>query len=452
MSDASTRVPQYATPEGDGYNAALANVLAGGVHSNFRAATEPAPIRIARASGARVVDLDSNEYLDLSSAFGSLILGHGDAVFNDALARQLSTAAHVVNGIVELEAAEALHRWFGWAPVLRFGLSGTEMVSNAIRLARAYTGRRKVMRFAGHYHGSSDLLLGGQMGEDGQTHPQANGPFESEGRADGVLERECLLVSFEDDSWSRILTEHAEDLACVLLEPVCINGGGLWPDHADIAEMVRLCRAHGIVVVADEVITGVRLGPGGGQKAIGLEPDMFVTGKAVSNGIPISVLAGRAEIMELYAKRRVAHGGTYNGYGLGLRAIASTLGILSKDSFAAFDRIEVQSAKLAETALNIAQALSVPLHINRFGAAQVFHIGEVGGSGRRYGSLAATLADGQLTKMLQSAGIMMCPLCRAYPTLALGDGDIDFFADRFASVLEANQAKLARLARAADAG
>ncbi|MDX8348125.1 aminotransferase class III-fold pyridoxal phosphate-dependent enzyme [Cognatiyoonia sp. IB215446] len=451
MSSTSISVPQYATPRGDAYNAALAKVLAGGVHSNFRAATEPAPIRISQARGARVEDIDGNEYLDLSSAFGSLILGHGNVAFNDALARQLSTAAHIVNGVLELEAAEALHRWFGWAPVLRFGLSGTEMVSNAIRLARAYTGRSKVMRFSGHYHGSSDLLLGGQMGDDGQTHPQANGPFESDGRAEGVLERECLLVSFEDSNWSRILTEHADDLACVLLEPVCINGGGVRPDGGNVAEMVRLCRANGVLVVADEVITGVRLGSGGGQKAIGLEADMFVTGKAVSNGIPISVLAGRAEIMELYAKRRVAHGGTYNGYGLGLRAITSTLGILNKDSFATFNRIDEISAQLAETALKIAQALSVPLHINRFGAAQVFHIGAASGSSRRYGSLAATLADGQLTKMLQGAGIMMCPLCRAYPTLALTEGDIDFFADRFASVLETNQAKLSRLARAADA-
>jgi glutamate-1-semialdehyde 2,1-aminomutase len=438
----------YITPNSDAYNAALKTVLPGGVHHNFRGTGDPAPVRLVGGSGSRLVDLDGNEYLDLSAAQGALSLGHQNEEFVDALKDQMGRVVQVVNSDLELTAAQAVRRWFPSAEMMRFGLSGTEVISNAIRLARAFTGRQKVLRFGGHYHGSSDLLLGGlPPSEPGAPLLPPSDAFDTEGRAEGIQQRECLMARWNDvDGMLATIEAFAPSIACVVMEPICINGGGIAMNPDFAAAVADSCRSHGIILIMDEIITGIRAGPGGAQARFGLVPDLFVTGKAISNGIPISVLAGRAEIMRLLSERRVIHGGTYNGYPLGLRAIIATVDILARDDFAAVKQAETMTARIADLFLELAAQLAMPFHVNRFGTAAVLHPGPPCDDPLRYGSLSASLSARLLTRTLQQHGVLLCPVSRCYLTPAFGEADLVCLGERAHAALAAAGRRIAQLA------
>jgi glutamate-1-semialdehyde 2,1-aminomutase len=438
----------YATPRSDAYNAALKDVLPGGVHHNFRGlADAPAP-RLARGSRSRVVDVDGNDYLDLAAGHGALSLGHGNEDFAEALNAQIGCLLQVVNSDLELAAIESVRRWFPSMEMVRFGLSGTEVMSNAIRLARAFTGRVKILRFGGHYHGSSDLLLGGvPAGNPGPPVFPAGDAFDTEGRAEGIQEREVLMARWNDVAGlEAAIAAFASSIACVVMEPTCINGGGIAMSADFAAAVVGNCRRRGIVLIMDEVITGIRAGPGGAQAHYGIVPDLSVTGKGISNGIPVSVLGGRAEIMRLLAERRVTHAGTYNGYPLGLRAIIATLDILSRDDFAAVRYAEGVTARIAELFLEIAAEFAVPLHVNRFGTIAILQPGPRRVDPLAYGSLAVGLAARLLARTLQQHGVLLCPVSRCYTTPAFDENDLACLRERARSAFAAAGRKIAQLA------
>lgn len=440
----------YATPNSDAYNAVLKEVLPGGVHHNFRGLGDAPPPRLVRGFRSRVIDIDGNDYLDLAAQHGALSLGHGNEEFAEALKTQIGCLLQTVNSDLELAAIEAVHRWFPEAEMMRFGLSGTEMVSNAIRLARAFTGRDKVLRFGGHYHGSSDLLLGGRpASQPGPPVFPAGDAFDTEGRAEGIREREILMARWNDvDGLEATMAAFAPLIACVVMEPICVNGGGiaLSPDFA--AAVLRTCRQRGIVLIMDEVITGIRAGPGGAQARYGIVPDLFVVGKAISNGIPVSVLAGRAEIMRLLAERRVVHAGTYNGYPLALRAIIATLHILARDDFAAWRYAEGMTARIAELFLDVAAEFAVPLHVNRFGTIAVLQPGPPRDDPLGYGSLSVGLAGRLLARTLQQHGILLCPVSRCYTTPAFDENDLACLRERARTAFAAAGRKIAQVAAA----
>ena len=438
----------YATPKGDAYNAALKRVLPGAVHHNFRGIGEPAPLRLVAASGSRVTDIDGNDYLDLSAAHGALSLGHGHADFAEALRNQIGRLVQVVNSDLELAAIEAVRRWFPAAEMVRFGLSGTEVMSNAVRLARAFTGRQKVLRFGGHYHGSSDLLLGGVPAtKPGPPVFPTGDTFDTEGRAEGIQTREVLMARWNDTpALEATVDAFNTSIACVVMEPICINGGGIAMTPEFAAAVARCCRAHGIVLIMDEVITGVRAGPGGAQARYGIVPDLCVTGKGISNGIPISVLMGRSEIMSLLAERRVTHAGTYNGYPLGLRAIIATLGILTRDDYAAVSSAEIMTARIAELIFRLAAEFAVPLHVNRFGSIAVAQPGAPRADPLRYGSLSVSLAARLLARTFQQFGIILCPVSRCYLTAAFSDDDLACLEARARAAFATAGRKIAQLA------
>lgn len=437
----------YATPRGDAYNAALKGVLPGAVHHNFRGMGEPAPLRLVAASGSRVTDIDGNDYLDLSAAHGALSLGHGNPEFAAALHDQIERLVQVVNSDLELAATQAVRRWFPATEMIRFGLSGTEVMSNAIRLARAFTGRQKVLRFGGHYHGSSDLLLGGTpASEPGPPVFRSGDTFDTEGRAEGIQAREVVMVRWNDiDALEAAVEAFRGSLACVVLEPICINGGGVAMTPEFAAAVVRCCRASGIVLIMDEVITGVRAGPGGAQARYGIVPDLCVTGKGISNGIPISVLMGRTEIMGLLAECRVTHAGTYNGYPLGLRAIIATLDILARDDCAVLRHAEAMTARVGELILAVAGEFAVPLHVNRFGSIAVLQPGRPRQDPLRYGSLSLSLAARLLSRTFQQFGIILCPVSRCYLTPAFTSEDLGCLRERACAAFAKAGRKIAQL-------
>ena len=450
----SSALQPYATPGSQAFNKALERVMPGGVHYNFRAGGDAPPVRLTSARGSRVTDIDGNEYLDLSAAFGTLVLGHGHAEFTQAIVDQASRLFQAVDSDLELRAVEVIQRWFPAAEMVRFGLSGSETVSNAVRLARAFTGRQKVLRFGGHYHGSADLMLGGKPpAEPGPPVGTPGDPFDTEGASEGVRNRECVMVPWNDTPRALLaLDRFGQALAAVIMEPICVNGGGVAMQPEFARAVAERCRQQGILLIFDETITGVRAGPGGAQHRLGMTPDLFVAGKAISNGMPASILAGRAEIMQLLAQRRVVHGGTYNGYPLGLRAIITTLGILSRDGFAVLRKAEAAVDELARTAEGIAHEAGVPFHVNRHGTAAVLHPCLPPDDQRvaveHYSSLSASLAAGTMAKALRQFGIMLCPVSRCYGTMALDGADIAMLAERFRMALAAAGSRIARLAAA----
>jgi glutamate-1-semialdehyde 2,1-aminomutase len=438
----------YQTPQSDRSNRKLMSVLPGGVHSNFRGGAGPTPVRLASAKGSRVWDLDHNEYLDLSSAFGALILGHGHEEFVEAIKEQAANLLQATNSNLEVEAIEAVQRWFPNAEMVRFGISGTELTMAAVRLARAATGRQKVLRFGGHYHGSSDLFLGGSPAPlPGPPILAPNDAFDTDGRSADILERECVMVPWNDAPRTfAALDQYGRDLACVIMEPICINGGGLPADPGFIRSLRGACTQRGILFVLDEVITGVRIGPGGAQTRYGVVPDLFVAGKAISNGIPTSVLCGRREIMSLLAARRVTHTGTYNGYPLGLRATITTLGALSRDEFRMSSELATLTRMFAQQLQSLADEHEVPLHINVEGSAMIFHVGSRQVEPSRYGSLASVLSSGLLARTFQQFGVLTCPISRCYMHAGVSVTDLEFFVERARTAFAGVGAKLTRLA------
>ena len=261
------------------------DVLVGGSNSAF-----PLPVKICleRGSGSRVWDESGSQYIDFLLSSGPLILGHAHPRVNEAVARQLSKGS-AFNGVSRptLELAARLAEIPGCVETIRFASTGTEATMHAVRLARAYTGRDKVLIFAGSYHGSHDLSL---IGHRGAARAKSGGVPSS------TIE-DTVVAWFNDiDSVEESFAVHGSSLAAVLVEP---QQRSLDPLPEFLPRLAQLCRSAGVVLIFDEVLTGFRLAFGGAQEYYGVEPDLACYGKIIGGGFPLSAVGGRREIMRL---------------------------------------------------------------------------------------------------------------------------------------------------------
>ena len=261
------------------------DVLVGGSNSAF---VLPVNVCLERGSGSRVWDESGHEYIDFLLASGPLILGHAHPRVCEAVVRQLSkgSAFHALNRPA-LELATRLVQIPGCVEIVRFASTGTEASLHAVRLARAYTGRDKVLVFAGSYHGSHDLSI---MGHRGAARAESGGVPRS-AIGDTIVARFNDIGSVEDS-----LAVHGSSLAAVLVEP---QQRSLDPLPEFLPRLARLCRSAGVVLIFDEVLTGFRLAFGGAQEYYGVEPDLVCYGKILGGGFPLSAVGGRHEIMRL---------------------------------------------------------------------------------------------------------------------------------------------------------
>jgi len=311
----------------------LSRVMAGGVGSADRALVAPHPIFIARGQGSKMWDVDGNEYIDYLLGYGPLVLGHAHPRLVEAIDAQMRKgsmygAAHPL----ELTASQALTELMPSMEQVRFGQSGTEAVQSAIRLARAATGRRVVVKFEGHYHGWAD-----QQAVSYAPGPDAAGPEEepaavpmSEGQAPGTYQDIAVLGWNDLTAAKDLFSRRGAEIAAVLTEPIACNMGVIEPEPGYLEGLRELCDVHGAVLIFDEVQTGVRVALRGAQAIYGITPDLTCLGKAISGGFPVSVLGGKRELMSLVADRRVFQAGTYNTNPLCLAAIVATLDRLSE--------------------------------------------------------------------------------------------------------------------------
>ncbi|MBZ0293332.1 MAG: aspartate aminotransferase family protein, partial [Anaerolineae bacterium] len=348
--------------------------LAGGVSSNVRASAQP-PLYFKSAQGTRMVDADGNSYLDYTLAQGPMLLGHSPTVVLDFVADAMRQG-QLYAGQHELEfmLSEKIQQLVPCAELLRFANSGSEAVHSAFRLARAYTGREKILKFEGHYHGWYDDELisvhpaAEQAGGRGRPKPV----LASNGQAKRVLESTIVTTWNDLDLLREVIQEHADELAAVIMEPVMCNTGCIPPQPGYLEGVRELCNEYGIVLIFDEVITGFRLGLSGAQGYFGVTPDLATFGKAMANGFPISCLAGKRELMMQIADLKVNHSGTYNSNVIATAAAWATVSELERIADEAYPRLFQLGDMLRGGLRDLSTRLELPALIQ--GIGPVTHI------------------------------------------------------------------------------
>lgn len=326
--------------------------LAGGVASSLRAAMKPFPLFVESAQGAIIRDADGNEYIDYLLGYGPLILGHAHPELTEALHRAMRRGfTYGLQHDGEIALAKRLTELLPCAEKVAFSGSGTEAVMLALRLARAYTGRSKIIRFHGHYHGWSDSIFTSFPSPDMKSRQAGDGAAVQPGTA-GQSElslQDIVLLPWNDaEALERTLAERHQEIAAVITEPVMCNSGCLLPLPGYLERMREWTEKYGIVLIFDEVITGFRLGLGGAHERFGIRPDLMTMGKAMAGGIALSAVAGKRDIMDLIASGKVSHLGTLNGNCVAMAAGLATIDILSRHDGALLRDMERIAVRLAE--------------------------------------------------------------------------------------------------------
>jgi len=298
------------------------------------------PIFMERGRGSHIYDVDGNEYIDWMMAFGALPLGHAHPEIVDAITEAASTGAHFATATpVELEVAEMLQSMVRNAERVRFANTGTEAVMAAIRLARGVTGRPKILKFEGHYHGWHDDLLVSSNVLPSSALGLRSDPIkipDSSGLNRSALD-DTIVVPWNDlHILQSALVNNRGQIAAIITEGVMANMGVIPPAKGYLTGLEEMAREHGIVFILDETVTGFRIAPGGCQEYYKLSPDLVTFGKALGCGLPVAALVGRANVMDALQWGGVLHYGTHNGSRIGMFAARANLRVLTRDNNAAF--------------------------------------------------------------------------------------------------------------------
>jgi len=343
--------------------------IPGGVNSPVRAfkAVGGTPPFIERAKGSRVWDVDGNEYIDFVASWGPMILGHAHPQVIEAVkeAAERGTSYGAPTAL-EVEMARMICSALPSVEMVRMVNSGTEAVMSAIRLARAFTGRDKVVKFAGCYHGHADGLLV-RAGSGATTLGVPDSPGVPEGYASLTL-----IAPYNDlEALRALMKEHRGEVACVVVEPVAGNMGVVPPEEGFLEGLRKICDEEGCLLIFDEVITGFRIGWSGAQGLYGVRPDLTCLGKIIGGGFPVGAFGGRREVMERLAPvGDVYQAGTLSGNPLAMAAGLKTLQILKEND--PYGRLEEMSSYLCEEASKIARSLGLDLFFSRVGSMFTF--------------------------------------------------------------------------------
>lgn len=324
-----------------------------GPHSNLPGYEESKPIWITRGEGANLWDVDGNHFYDYMCGLGAGTMGYGNKVVLDAVAEQLYRLPYLDAARrhpEEIALAEKIIKHVPSAEKVRFLLSGSEACQLVIRLARAYTKRNIFIRFDGHYHGWIDNVYGGGVDPDPQGPPYAlykqDDLFTSKG-LDPESRKQSFKLPWNDiDILEDTIRKYGEQIALIFTEGINCNGGSCYPKPGYLERMRKLCDEYGIVMCMDEVITGFRVGLSGAQGLLGVIPDITTLGKGVAGGVPISMVAGKTEIMDLCTQRTVVSAGTFNGYPLGVAAALATISYVEQDNGIFFKKMQDVQARL----------------------------------------------------------------------------------------------------------
>lgn len=345
--------------------------LAGGVTSSTRVNKAIGhPLYFKRAKGCRVWDLDGKEYIDLCCSHGATLLGHGDKKVRKAVERVLKRgAACSYESELQAELAELLCATIPCCERIRFTGSGTEATMHCLRLARACTGRSKILKLEGNFHGYHDQVMfaiGTPADQLGSEESPALFPG-STGMAAG-LEKNLVVVPYNrPELLEQAFNRHGSELAAVICEPIYYNAGCIFPSQAFLNALCSLTKRHGTLLIFDEVLSAFRMAPGGAQQYLGITPDLCTLGKAVGGGYPLSVFGGRRELMErLMPTGDCQHSGTYNGHPVAVAAGLAALKRYRKKGF--YEHINAIAKKLYEGLQALFQQYGVTARVQGLGA------------------------------------------------------------------------------------
>jgi len=337
-------------------------VSPGGVHSPVRAfkSVGGTPVFFRSAQGGTLTSVDGREYIDFCQSFGPLMLGHRDPDVSEAVREAIETAWSF--GACEpysLELAEWITSRLPWVEMLRFVSSGTEAVMSALRVARAATNRNRILKFEGCYHGHSDsLLVKAGSGLAGESASSSAGVSEN-------VASDTLVAPLDDEPAVReIFDRFGKEIAAVILEPLPANYGLLIQRREFIEETVKVARAHGALVIFDEVISGFRVALGGMAEVLGMRPDLVTYGKVIGGGFPVAAYGGRKDLMELVAPvGPVYQAGTLSANPVGMRAGLATLQKL--DAVNAYDQLEQKTQAFCDRLNAELQSRGCPFAVAR---------------------------------------------------------------------------------------
>ncbi len=414
-TDARDRLRPASSPR----KIAASDVLVGGTNSAFALSLNGC---IARGEGSRVWDDDGNEYVDCLLSSGPMILGHSHPRVRSAVADQISDgfAFNALNRPA-IELAERIVTIPGCSELVRFASTGTEATMHALRLARAYTGRSKVLIFAGGYHGSHDVSIVGFRGPAMAS---------TGGVPDGVI-KDTALATFNDiESVEDAFATHGDEIAAVMMEP---QQRAVDPSPGFLQAVVDTAHEHGAITIFDEVLTGFRLAYGGAQEYYGVQPDLLCYGKIVGGGFPLSAIAGKREIMRLADPKLAATpdfvhlSGTMSGNPVSAAAGLATLDELRQPGV--YERLHASGNRLRTGLRSRMDALSVGGSVNGSGpiASVLFADSPEHGSG--------VLLRDALNRRMMRRGVLVQMQTRFYLSLAHTDDDVDFVVDAFGESL-----------------
>lgn len=381
--------------------------IVGGVNSpsrSYKAVGGGAPVVMEKAKGAYFWDVDGNQYIDYLAAYGPIITGHA----HPHITKAIQTAAE--NGVLygtptphEVKFAKMLKEAMPALEKVRFVNSGTEAVMTTIRVARAYTGRDKIIKFAGCYHGHSDLVL-----VAAGSGPSTLGTPDSAGVPKSIAQ-EVITVPFNEiEPFKEALEKWGDQVAAVLVEPIVGNFGIVEPKPGFLQEVNRLTHNAGALVIYDEVITAFRFMYGGAQDLLGVKPDLTALGKIIGGGLPIGAYGGRKDIMEKVAPLGPAYqAGTMAGNPASILSGIACLEVLQQEGV--YDELDRLGALLEEGILAHAKAYNIPITINRLkGALTVYFTNE-----KVYNYEQAENTDGEMFakffKLMLHQGINLAP-------------------------------------------
>ncbi|NNJ08951.1 glutamate-1-semialdehyde 2,1-aminomutase [Chloroflexales bacterium ZM16-3] len=362
--------------------AAASAVIPGGVNSPVRAfrGVGGTPIFFARGSGAHVEDVDGNSYIDYVLSWGPLLLGHAHPAVVQAITEQAALGSSFgAPTELETELAELVIKLMPTVEQVRFVNSGTEATMSALRLARAYTGREKIVKFIGCYHGHADMLLV-QAGSGVATLGLPDSPG-----VPAATTADTLTVEYNDvEAVTELFRQHGDSIAAVIVEPIAANMGFVLPEPGFLQSLRELTRTYGSLLIMDEVMTGFRAAPAGAQSVWGIDPDLTCLGKVIGGGLPVGAYAGKRAIMQTVAPAGPMYqAGTLSGNPLAMAAGLATL----RTAFEApegetslFQRAVGRAQTLADGIRSLSEQTGVPLQVGNVGTMFGFYFLKEAGS------------------------------------------------------------------------
>jgi glutamate-1-semialdehyde 2,1-aminomutase len=418
--------------------------LPGGTDSNFRAWGE-STIYVDRGKGGKVWDVDGNEFVDLRMGYGPVILGHADERVDDYVnERMRQGVSFSLTSEDEVQAMELVKELTGWVDMARMTVSGTEATMHAMRIARAFTGREKIVKFEGQYHGVHDYALISVGPDDMSELGDPDAPVAlAWGRGIPAAVADTIIPARYNniEALRRVFERKGEEIAAIIVEPVLGNAQGIMPQEGFHQKMRALTQEFGILLIFDEVKTGFRFARGGAAEYFGVTPDLATYAKAMGNGYPAAAFGGRREIMDMLPSK-VSHGGTYAGNRVAAAAAVKTLEIIRDTN--ALETIHATGRTIQDGLREILDPVGIPYHFT--GHPSMFGImfrEEVATEYRDWATTDHELYDAIAIGM-HARGAMPEPdsrepwfICEAHADADLIDRVLTAFSDSLDAALEA---------------